>query len=78
MFQSSEPAARECLSELRLSLTTATAATSLIASFIIGFFANLPMGLASGMGAYIQCDWRVVLHILLHSDAHFARCLLQE
>lgn len=50
LFVSKEPEAQQCLSELRLSLITATAVASLVSSFIIGFFANLPMGLAPGMG----------------------------
>lgn len=52
LFTSRRPAAQSCMSELRLDLTTATAAVSLISSFIMGFFANLPMGLAPGMGAW--------------------------
>ena len=34
-----------------MSLVTATAASSLIACFLMGWFANLPVALASGMGA---------------------------
>ena len=39
-----------CLEQLKTNLITATAASSLISTFIIGYFANLPLALAPGMG----------------------------
>ena len=60
IFVSSNPAAEACLQTLRMSLTTATAAASLVSCFIIGFFANLPMGLAPGIGINIYFAYQVV------------------
>jgi hypothetical protein len=42
------------------SLITATAASSLISTFFIGYFGNLPLALAPGIGAAALngCDWR--------------------
>ena len=41
----------DCLEQLKRNLITATAASSLISTFFIGYFANLPLALAPGMGA---------------------------
>eukprot|EP00889_Picochlorum_renovo_P001255 jgi/Picre1/28285/NNA_003691.t1 len=60
LFTTANPKAVECMGELRLSLTTATAAASLISCFIIGFFANLPLGLAPGIGINIYFAYQVV------------------
>lgn len=60
LFTSGNPKAVKCMGELRLSLTTATAASSLISCFIIGFFANLPLGLAPGIGINIYFAYQVV------------------
>jgi len=50
LFTATNPEALDCLSTLKMDFTTATAATSLISCFIMGFFANLPLALAPGMG----------------------------
>lgn len=34
-----------------MNLVTATAASSLISTFLVGYFANLPLALAPGLGA---------------------------
>jgi AGZA family xanthine/uracil permease-like MFS transporter len=65
LFDPRNVEANECLSTLRLSLTTATAASSLIACFIMGFFANLPLALAPGMGINIYVAYQVVGQDLL-------------
>ena len=39
-----------CLAEIRRDLTTATAAISALTTFCMGLFANMPIGLAPGMG----------------------------
>lgn len=65
LFDSTNVEAAECLSTLRLSLTTATAASSLISCFIMGFFANLPLALAPGMGINIYVAYQVVAQDLL-------------
>jgi adenine/guanine/hypoxanthine permease len=53
-------AAVSCLSNLVMNLTTATAASSLIACFIVGFFGNMPVALASGMGINIYVAYQIV------------------
>ncbi len=65
LFDSYNTAATECLTNLRLGLTTATAASSLIACFIMGFFANLPLALAPGMGINIYVAYQIVAQGLL-------------
>jgi len=65
LFDPENEEAAQCLSTLRLSLTTATAASSLIACFIMGFFANLPLALAPGMGINIYFAYQVVGQDLL-------------
>lgn len=60
LFRTDDPAPVECITTLKLSLTTATAATSLISTFIMGFFANLPLALAPGMGINIYLAYQVV------------------
>ena len=42
----------ECVAVLKRNLITATAASSLISTFFIGYFANLPLALAPGMGVW--------------------------
>lgn len=39
-----------CKNELRRDYVTATSAISLIATFLMGLFGNLPLGLAPGLG----------------------------
>jgi AGZA family xanthine/uracil permease-like MFS transporter len=65
LFDTDNTAATDCLSTLRMSLTTATAASSLISCFIMGFFANLPLALAPGMGINIYVAYQVVSQGLL-------------
>jgi AGZA family xanthine/uracil permease-like MFS transporter len=65
LFDPNNTEAADCLSTLRLGLTTATAASSLIACFIMGFFANLPLALAPGMGINIYVAYQVVAQDLL-------------
>lgn len=45
-----DPSAVECMTQLLRSLVTATAAASLISTFFIGYFGNLPLALAPGIG----------------------------
>lgn len=40
----------QCVAEVRRDLVTATAAISALTSFCMGLFANMPIGLAPGMG----------------------------
>ena len=42
--------AQQCMAQLMRSLITATAASSLISTFFIGYFGNLPLALAPGIG----------------------------
>ena len=42
--------AQECMALLMRSLITATSASSLISTFFIGYFGNLPLALAPGIG----------------------------
>lgn len=65
LFHTSNPEASDCLSTLKMSLTTATAAVSLISSFFVGFFANLPLALAPGMGINIYVAYQVVSQDIL-------------
>ena len=45
-----------CVTEVRRDLITSTAAVSALASGLMGFFANLPVGMAPGLGlnAYVR------------------------
>ncbi|WOL01885.1 hypothetical protein Cni_G10604 [Canna indica] len=49
-FPPVDPGYSACLDRVRRDLIVATAASSIIGSFIMGAFANLPLGLAPGMG----------------------------
>lgn len=60
LFTTDNPAAGQCLEMFKMSLTTATAIASLVSCFIIGFFANLPMGLAPGIGINVYFAYQVV------------------
>ncbi|KAG0233986.1 hypothetical protein BGW42_006967 [Actinomortierella wolfii] len=55
-----EPNYQQCLSELKLDLITATAAIACISTLLIGVFANLPIGLAPGMGLNAYFAYTVV------------------
>ena len=50
----------DCLVNFKRSVTTATAIASLISSFLMGFFGNLPMGLAPGIGINVYFAYQVV------------------
>lgn len=50
----------ECVNLVRRDLVTATAAVSCLASFCMGLFANLPLGLAPGMGLNAYFTYQVV------------------
>jgi len=60
LYVSGRSEAVDCILNFRRSVTTATAVASLIASFMIGFFANLPMGLAPGIGINVYFAYQVV------------------
>ncbi|KAG0002944.1 hypothetical protein BGZ79_002003 [Entomortierella chlamydospora] len=49
-----------CLAVLKLDLITATAAIACISSLLMGLFANLPIGLAPGMGLNAYFTYTVV------------------
>ncbi|KAK9803822.1 hypothetical protein WJX73_003626 [Symbiochloris irregularis] len=48
--EADDPGYQACLDELRQNLITATAASSIVACFIMGAFANMPVALAPGLG----------------------------
>lgn len=50
LANSDDPSAHQCMTQLVRSLVTATAAASLISTFFIGYFGNLPLALAPGIG----------------------------
>lgn len=45
-----------CIGEVRRDLITTTAAISALASFLMGLLANMPVGMAPGLGlnAYVR------------------------
>eukprot|EP00249_Psilotum_nudum_P008510 c21329_g1_i1 orf=164-1426(+) len=49
-----------CLEQIKMDLVVATAASSLIGCFIMGMFANMPLGLAPGMGMNAYFTYTVV------------------
>jgi len=57
----SDAAYNLCIIQVRNDLTVATAAISSISSLLMGFLANLPVGLAPGLGinAYVRVRIRV-------------------
>lgn len=59
-FAPVNPGYQACLATVRKDLIVATAAASLIACFIMGMFANLPLGLAPGMGTNAYFAYTVV------------------
>jgi len=54
-----DDAYKTCVNEVRQDLITATAAISALSSFIMGLLANLPVGLAPGLGlnAYVRSSF---------------------
>ena len=52
-----------CVDEVQRDLITTTAAVSALASFLMGLLANLPVGLAPGLGlnAYVRLPIRCAL-----------------
>ncbi|XP_044955314.1 adenine/guanine permease AZG1-like [Hordeum vulgare subsp. vulgare] len=59
-FPPVDPGYAACLSRARRDLIVATAASSVIGSFIMGAFANLPIALAPGMGTNAYFAYTVV------------------
>lgn len=59
-FPPVDPGYEACLSRVRRDLIVATAASSVIGSFIMGAFANLPIALAPGMGTNAYFAYTVV------------------
>ncbi|PRW05836.1 Adenine guanine permease AZG1 [Chlorella sorokiniana] len=55
-----DPSANQCMTQLVRSLVTATAAASLISTFFIGYFGNLPLALAPGIGINAYVAYQVV------------------
>ncbi|KZV98922.1 xanthine/uracil permease [Exidia glandulosa HHB12029] len=55
-----DPAYNTCLGTLRRDLITATAAVSCLSSFLMGALANLPVGLAPGLGLNAYFTYSVV------------------
>ncbi|KAG0253765.1 hypothetical protein DFQ27_007237 [Actinomortierella ambigua] len=55
-----DPSYMDCLATLKLDLITATAAIACISTLLIGVFANLPIGLAPGMGLNAYFAYTVV------------------
>ena len=51
-----DAAYQSCVAEVQRDLITTTAAVSALASFLMGLLANLPVGLAPGLGlnAYVR------------------------
>lgn len=51
-----------CVADVRRDLITSTAAVSALSSFLMGLLANLPVGMAPGLGlnAYVSPLWRCV------------------
>ncbi|TDL20422.1 hypothetical protein BD410DRAFT_725833 [Rickenella mellea] len=49
-----------CVQEVRRDLITTTAAVSALASFLMGFWANLPVGLAPGLGLNAYFAYSIV------------------
>ncbi|KAL5522042.1 hypothetical protein ACEPAF_1898 [Sanghuangporus sanghuang] len=49
-----------CLNELQRDLITATAAAACLASFLMGLFANIPVGLAPGLGLNAYFAYSIV------------------
>ncbi|XP_072985955.1 adenine/guanine permease AZG1 [Typha latifolia] len=59
-FPPVDPGYSSCLDRVRRDLIVATAASSIIGSFIMGLFANLPLALAPGMGTNAYFAYTVV------------------
>lgn len=55
-----DPGYASCVARARRDLIVATAASSIIGSALMGFFANLPLALAPGMGANAYFAYSVV------------------
>ncbi|PKI37444.1 hypothetical protein CRG98_042159 [Punica granatum] len=68
-FNPVNPGYAACLDRVRKDLIVATAASSLIGCIIMGTFANLPLGLAPGMGANAYFAYTLVGH---HGSGHIS------
>ena len=49
-----DDACQACLADLKRSLISATAASCVVAQFLMGVVANLPLGIAPGMGLNVR------------------------
>ncbi|KAL4244170.1 nucleobase:cation symporter-2 (NCS2) family protein [Abortiporus biennis] len=56
----SDPVYLQCVDEVRRDLITSTAAISALASFLMGLLANLPVGMAPGLGLNAYFTYSVV------------------
>ncbi|KAH8979490.1 permease family-domain-containing protein [Lactarius hatsudake] len=56
----SDPTYLACVNEVRKDLITATAAISALSSFLMGLFANLPVGMAPGLGLNAYFTYSIV------------------
>ena len=59
-FPPVNPGYQDCLTTVKRDLIVATASSALIACFIMGMFANLPLALAPGMGTNAYFAYTVV------------------
>ncbi|WFD44346.1 hypothetical protein MPSI1_003014 [Malassezia psittaci] len=67
---SSDPAYQQCAAELHRGYVVATSAASCLASALMGIFANMPLGLAPGLGANAYFAYTVVgSGMVSYSDA---------
>eukprot|EP01025_Chloroclados_australasicus_P067210 TRINITY_DN9294_c0_g2_i1.p1 TRINITY_DN9294_c0_g2~~TRINITY_DN9294_c0_g2_i1.p1 ORF type:complete len:561 (-),score=55.61 TRINITY_DN9294_c0_g2_i1:267-1949(-) len=55
-----DPGYEDCLDDLKKNFITATALSAMIACFVMGFGANIPLGLAPGMGLNAYFTYNVV------------------
>ncbi|GAB4819465.1 hypothetical protein N2152v2_006511 [Parachlorella kessleri] len=60
LWDANDMGAQACLGTLKANLITATAASSLIATFLMGLMANLPLALAPGIGISAYVSYQVV------------------
>lgn len=57
-----------CVADVRRDLIISTAAVSALASFLMGLLANLPVGMAPGLGlnAYVSFTWSLAYEMISH------------
>lgn len=56
----SDPTYLSCVAEVQRDLITTTAAVSALASFLMGLLANLPVGMAPGLGLNAYVSYHMV------------------